>query len=140
MVCLGPPARGLGRRLHGRPHPGKGMQREEVEALRRRRDAARVAAVVGVMALMALGLGFRVILDVLAALFGNVGPLGGWVVAAFLAYTALALLLWMYWGLRLRRIDDPWAYDPEIDGPDPRVRRGLEQAAEDDSDGSGRTP
>lgn len=96
--------------------------------VRRNRDRSRALAVVGVMALMVLGIGFRVILDLLAALFGNVGPLGGWLVLLFVTYTAVALLLWMYWGLQLRRLDDPWAYDPELDGPDPRVRRGLEHA------------
>ncbi|MCA1819111.1 MAG: hypothetical protein LC620_03520, partial [Halobacteriales archaeon] len=81
-----------------------------------------------VMGLMALGIGFRYLLDILAAVAGNAGPLGGWILFLFLAYTGVTLAFWMYWGWRVHRARDPWAYDPELDGPDPRVRRGLEDA------------
>jgi hypothetical protein len=73
--------------------------------LQRRRDAALTS--------MAGGFG----LLFLAGFSANLA-LGG--VAMVLVSGPLAL----YWGRRLRRLrGDPWAYDPELDGPDPRKPR-----------------
>jgi hypothetical protein len=36
---------------------------------------------------------------------------------AVMVFAVAALLLWAYRGWRLHRATDPWAYDPELDGP-----------------------
>jgi hypothetical protein len=72
----------------------------ELERLKGRRDAARWNAVMG-FGLM-FGAGFH-------AGFA----IGG---AAMTLYGVSAAF---YWGRRLRKLKgDPWAYDPELDGPD----------------------
>ena len=76
----------------------------ELERLTRRRDNARWAAVVGFGMLFAGGILYQI-------------ALGGLVMMVY--GTAAS----MYWSRRVRRLKgDPWAYDPELDGPD-----GLER-------------
>jgi hypothetical protein len=71
----------------------------EEERLTRRRDNARWTAVVGFV--MMLGGGFLAQL-----VFGGM---------MMLAYGAVAS---MYWSRRLSKLKgDPWAYDPDLDGP-----------------------
>lgn len=72
---------------------------DEVERLTARRDSARWSAVVG------FGLLFAASFST-AFLFGGVGMIAYGVVAS------------MYWSTRLRAAKgDPWAYDPDLDGP-----------------------
>ena len=102
------------------------------ERLRRNRDRSLRAFAVGIVLMLVFGLGYGFSHwlaigaggDLLYILSGDVAI---WLAAAVLLYCAGSALAWMYWGARLRRAHDPWAYDPELDGPDPRVRRGLEQ-------------
>ena len=70
-----------------------------MERLTTKRDNARWVAAVGVLMLFAGGILVQI-------------ALGG---LAMMAYGAAAS---MYWSRRLRRLKgDPWAYDPELDGP-----------------------
>jgi hypothetical protein len=72
---------------------------EEVDRVTARRDNARWTAVVGFAMLFGGGLHYSIVL-------------GG---VAMAAYGATASI---YWGRRLRKLKgDPWAYDPELDGP-----------------------
>ena len=72
---------------------------DEVERLTARRDSARWSAVVG------FGLLFAASFST-AFLFGGVGMIAYGVVAS------------IYWSTRLRVAKgDPWAYDPDLDGP-----------------------
>lgn len=72
---------------------------ETIERLTQRRDNARWSAVVGFALLF--GASFSS-----AFLFGGV---------AMILYGVSAS---MVWSLRLRKLQgDPWAYDPELDGP-----------------------
>ncbi|MHB8633676.1 MAG: hypothetical protein ACYDBQ_06905 [Thermoplasmatota archaeon] len=72
-----------------------------------RRDGARWSAVLGVGLLFLVGP---------LAQFGGIALsllLGGVVM------TLYGLAGWAYWGWRLHRLADPWAYDPDLDGPRP---------------------
>jgi hypothetical protein len=72
---------------------------EEEERLTTKRDNARWTGVVGFAMLFAGGLHYGIVL-------------GG---VAMAAYGAAASI---YWSLRLRKLKgDPWAYDPDLDGP-----------------------
>jgi len=71
----------------------------EMERLKTRRDSARWNAVVG------FGLMFGASFHVGFAIGGAI-------------MTAYGICASFYWGRRLRRLKgDPWAYDPELDGP-----------------------
>lgn len=75
-----------------------------LELLRSRRDHARWNVVVGV------GLLF---------IAGSLANLGGLATAALVGAvltTLYGLVTWGYWGWRVHRADDPWAYDPDLDG------------------------
>lgn len=95
-----PPSRsGPGKALGDAGSDAAGADTVELERLRSRRDSARWSAVVG-FALM-FGASFHS-----SFLFGGV---------AMVLYGASASV---YWSWRLRRLTgDPWAYDPELDGP-----------------------
>jgi hypothetical protein len=81
------------------PHASRHDQQAEVDRLRARRDNARWSAVVG------FGLLFAASFSA-AFLFGGVG---------MMAYGAAASV---YWSTRLRKLQgDPWAFDPDLDGP-----------------------
>ncbi len=75
-------------------------QHAEEDRLQAKRDSARWTAVMGF--LMMFLAGFSVAFatgGVLMVLFGAAGSI--------------------YWGRRLRRLKgDPWAYDPDLDGPE----------------------
>jgi hypothetical protein len=81
------------------PSDPDAARRAEEDRLRQRRDNARWTAAVGVLMLFLSS--FSVALasgGVVMVLFGAGGSL--------------------YWSRRLRRLKgDPWAYDPELDGP-----------------------
>jgi hypothetical protein len=80
-------------------------KREELERLTTKRDNARWVAGVGVLLLFAGGLLVQL-------------ALGGLVM---MAYGSVASV---YWSRRIRRIrGDPWAYDPDLDGPQSLERR-----------------
>ena len=80
------------------PSPAPAPQ-AELDRLTARRDSARWTAVVGFGLMMAGGIIVQL-------------ALGG---ALMVAYGATAS---MYWSRRLRKAKgDPWAYDPELDGP-----------------------
>lgn len=61
----------------------------------------------------------------LAAVGGGIGLmfLGSWNSSLALGGAAMVVVgapLTLFWGWRLRKMKgDPWAYDPELDGPDP---------------------
>lgn len=75
-------------------------KRAETERLTAKRDNARWFVIVGVAMLFAGSLLVQVAI-------GGVFMVGYGVVAS------------MYWSRRLRRLKgDPWAYDPDLDGPD----------------------
>ena len=75
-------------------------KRAETARLTSRRDNARWFAIVGVAMLFAGGLLVQI-------------AIGGVFMVAYGVVTS------MYWSWRLRRLKgDPWAYDPELDGPD----------------------
>lgn len=81
------------------------MEDAQIEALRTKRDNARWSAVMG------FGLMFGVSFHAGFAIGG----------AAMVAYGVVASF---YWGRRLRRLKgDPWAYDPDLDGPDSLERQ-----------------
>jgi len=94
-----------------------------VARLRRQRDRARIAAVVGVVLLFVLGYGLRGVLDILGYAANDAGPLGGWILLLAVAYTLGAIVAWLVAGWRLHRANDPWRYDPDLDGPDPERPR-----------------
>jgi hypothetical protein len=72
---------------------------EELDRVTSRRDNARWTAVVGFAMLFGGGLHYSIVL-------------GG---VAMAAYGAAASI---YWGRRLHKLKgDPWAYDPDLDGP-----------------------
>lgn len=81
--------------------PGRDeARRAQADRLRARRDSARWSAVVGFALLFAASFSS-------AFLFGGV---------AMILYGVGAA---MVWSRQLRRLEgDPWAYDPELDGPD----------------------
>lgn len=82
-------------------------KRAETERLTSKRDNARWAAVVGFAMLLAGGILYQI-------------ALGG---LAMMAYGSVAS---MYWSRRLRKLKgDPWAYDPDLDGPDGLENRRL---------------
>lgn len=107
----------------------------EKEHLQRRRDLALRFLVLGVVLLLVFGLGYA---SSGWLAFGGggfllwifTGNLALYIFAAIIALCAVSMAAWMFWGFRLRVEHDPWKYDPELDGPDPRVRRGLEDAEE----------
>jgi hypothetical protein len=83
---------------------------ELVARLTRRRDGSRYTAATGVGMMFMAGWSWQI------GVGGALMVLGGLASSAF-------------WSARLRRIKgNPWDYDPEIDGPDPKKRRGLEEA------------
>lgn len=90
---------------------------EQVARLTARRDNARWSAVLGFALLF-------------AASFSTALLLGG---IAMIAYGATASL---YWSRRLHRVKgDPWAYDPDLDGPAaPGWSREGRPVAEEDAD------
>jgi hypothetical protein len=94
----------------------------DVERIRRNRDASRQWLILGVILLFVLGAW---------ANFG--GEIASALVVGVMVLCGASILAWMYWGYRLRRLTDPWAYDPDVDGPDPSVRRGLEHAELEDA-------
>ena len=47
---------------------------------------------------------------------------------AGLVVFAGAALAWIVMAWRLHKLADPWAYDPELDGPDPNKRHDLDDA------------
>jgi len=72
---------------------------EEVERLTAKRDNARWTGVVGFAMLFGGGLHYSIVL-------------GGMCMAAYGATASI------YWSRRLRKVKgDPWAYDPDLDGP-----------------------
>lgn len=87
----------------------------ELQRLRDRRDNARWSAVVG------FGLLF-------GASFHTGFVLGGVVMILFGASASV------YWSARLRKLQgDPWAYDPDLDGPHaPRWSREGRPPSKDD--------
>jgi hypothetical protein len=73
--------------------------RQEIERLTTRRDNARWSAVVGFVMLFAAG-------------FSTAFAIGG---VLMIGYGTVAS---MYWSRRITKLKgDPWAYDPELDGP-----------------------
>jgi hypothetical protein len=73
----------------------------ELERLTTKRDNGRWLAVVGFAMLFLGGVAYQVAL-------GGLLMLGYGVVVS------------VYWGARLRKLKgDPWAYDPDLDGPRP---------------------
>ena len=82
----------------GSPPPAD-RDRAEEERLTAKRDNARWTGVVGFAMLFGGGLHYSIVL-------------GGVCMAAYGAVAS------MYWSHRLRKVKgDPWAYDPELDGP-----------------------
>jgi hypothetical protein len=91
----GPPSAGGG---------GGGDDRDQAEVARltQKRDNARWTAVVG-----------------FAMLFAG-GVLGAPVVIGGMLMAGYGTVVSFYWGRRIRRVKgDPWAYDPDLDGPHP---------------------
>ena len=81
------------------PRPRTPPDPAEVERLRSRRDSARWSAVVGFLLLF-------------GGSFSAAFVAGG---VAMIAYGAVASIVW---STRLRKVQgDPWAYDPDLDGP-----------------------
>ena len=105
--------------------------------MQRRRDLSLRFLVVGIVLLLVFGIGYASSSWLslgsgagFLAMFDDLRPLVLWLFVAIMLLCGLAAAAWMYWGFRLRVEHDPWKYDPELDGPDPRVRRGLEDAEE----------
>ena len=72
---------------------------EEIDRLTTRRDNARWTGVVGFAMLFGGSIHYGIVL-------------GGLLMAGYGAVASI------YWGRRLRKAKgDPWAYDPELDGP-----------------------
>jgi hypothetical protein len=81
--------------------PDAGPSQQEVERLTTKRDNARWTGVVGFAMLFGGGLHYSIVL-------------GGMCMAAYGAVASI------YWSRRLRKVKgDPWAYDPDLDGPVP---------------------
>lgn len=88
---------------------------------------------VGVLLLFVFGFGYGfsqyVAMGGGGALLGRISfVVAGALLGVILLLCALAAAAWMYWGWRLARRADPWAYDPELDGPDadqPTAREGA---------------
>ncbi len=79
--------------------------RIDVHRARKRRDAARWTTVVG------LGMIFAA---------GPLATFGGIALASLLGgacMTGFGIVAWAFWGWRLHKADDPWAYDPDLYGP-----------------------
>lgn len=90
----------------------------EAERLRAKRDNARWSAVVGFGLLFGAG-------------FSSAFLAGG---VAMIAYGASVSV---YWSMRLRRLQgDPWAYDPDLDGPQAPAwaREGRPPRKDEDDD------
>lgn len=83
-----------------------------IPALRSARDRARNRFVVVMVLLFLLGGGLRLA----GAQWGGVLPVS-LAILVLLVLVAWTLLGWTIAGWRLRRADDPWAYDAELDGP-----------------------
>jgi len=80
---------------------GPDPPQHEVERLTTKRDNARWTGVVGFAMLFGGGLHYSIVL-------------GGMCMAAYGAVASI------YWSRRLRKVKgDPWAYDPDLDGPVP---------------------
>ena len=76
-----------------------GRDRAEEERLTAKRDNARWTGVVGFAMLFGGGIHYSIVL-------------GGMCMAAYGAAASI------YWSRRLRKVKgDPWAYDPDLDGP-----------------------
>lgn len=93
--------------------------------LRRNREVAGRFLMVGIVLLMVFGfgMGFSQWLGsggggAMVWIFVS-GTVAGTLLAAILVLCATSTVVWLYWGWRLRRAFDPWAYDRELDGPDP---------------------
>ena len=81
------------------PRPRRAADPGEADRLRSRRDNARWSAVVGFLLLF-------------GGSFSAAFVAGG---VAMIAYGAVASIVW---SARLRKVQgDPWAYDPDLDGP-----------------------
>ena len=71
----------------------------------KRRDAGRWNVVMG------MGLLF------VSGTLVNLGGLAVAVLAGAVLTTIYGIATWAFWGWRLHQLDDPWAYDPDLDGP-----------------------
>jgi len=107
--------------------------------LRRNRDLAGRFLMVGIVLLLVFGfgMGFSQWLGsggggALVWIFVS-GAVAGSLLAGILLLCAASMVVWMYWGWRLRRAFDPWAYDRELDGPDP-ARPGFGGPLEGDEE------
>ena len=81
------------------PTVDDGRDRTEEDRLTAKRDNARWTGVVGFAMLFGGGLHYSIVL-------------GGMCMAAYGAVASI------YWSRRLRKVKgDPWAYDPDLDGP-----------------------
>ena len=79
--------------------PEEAARRAEVERLTGKRDNARWLAVVGFAMLFAGGIAYQI-------------ALGGLLMLVY------GVVVSVFWGIRLRKAKgDPWAYDPDLDGP-----------------------
>ncbi len=70
---------------------------------------------------------------VLGFLIGLAGVL---MLAAGFFLLAAGIAMWILQAVRLHRIDDPWAHDPDIDGPDPTRRHDLDDLYDEVPPGS----
>lgn len=94
---------------------------ERVARIRHRRDVARNAAFGGFAILFFGGLVLR---------FGGLFGMAQFILSYLAMGVGILLfgagtLAWIALAWRLHRLADPWAYDPELDGPDPRRPRDL---------------
>ncbi len=69
------------------------------------------------------------------AALGQIGDvLGITLVGGGLLIFAVGAILWAVFATRLHRAADPWAYDPELDGPDPDKRHELDDSFKEGPD------
>ncbi len=86
---------------------------DAVAALRAARDMARNRFVVAMVLLFVLGGGTRIA----GTRWGGVAPVALAIVLLLVAVVGTGAE-WGWRGWRLHRAHDPWAYDPDLDGPE----------------------
>ncbi|MES2154517.1 MAG: hypothetical protein V4510_05215 [bacterium] len=101
-----------------------------IHRLRRARDRSRTVLLVAFVALLIFGVGFTVArVPMRGVQIGNLSidlaNIQAGIIVVAVAALGASLVAWAYFGWRLHRVADPWAYDPDLDGPDPKRPRDL---------------
>jgi len=114
-----------------------------LDDLRHRRDRARNMAFLGFglsfFAALALRYGDITLfegrrMDAVAVLGFGIAVLGFLGIAVGLLLFVAGSIRWGVAASRIHRLADPWAYDPDLDGPDPNKRHELNDTYDDAPD------